>query len=397
MNTKETVSVYIEQGITPRLEMLDNEGRKIIRKTHHQLQGRKPSGNYSALEIEFHLTRQIGHYIIDYYVPSALLVTLSWISFWLDPNAVPGRVTLGTATWLSFITMTKTTGSDQLPRVSYIKFLDIWFLSCTVFIFASLLEFALVNIIWRRKEHVTMSRITGKEILLEGFKELGRSALTTPSYTRRNSQAEQEKRLGSENRRNSAPSAQSRKVSTLSLNELAVSFPSFNFQSANNISNNNNSFSNYNINNNNSFSNNSMNNKNRSLSTSSSPHSEPFQFYVSEPDPDMQEVILPVPSFHQEGEKRTGKVLWGNAANALIRKRKNNRTTVKDEEDGKEKDEPVNIMEQFQSMSYEEIAIWIDTKARIVFPLMFLLFVIMYSIFVVYADLLPSSTTMAHT
>ena len=54
------------------------------------------------------------------------------------------------------------TSVDSLPRVSYIKFIDIWFTVscsmvtrvsqvCTGFIFLSLLEFALVNTISRRK------------------------------------------------------------------------------------------------------------------------------------------------------------------------------------------------------------------------------------------------------
>ena len=51
--------------------------------------------NFSVLVIGFSLDRQIGHYVIDYYVPSVLLVVMSWISFWLHPSAVPGRTTLG--------------------------------------------------------------------------------------------------------------------------------------------------------------------------------------------------------------------------------------------------------------------------------------------------------------
>ena len=52
-------------------------------------------GNYSAVTVRFDLAREVGHYIMDYFVPSILLVVVSWVSFWLDPNAVPGRTTLG--------------------------------------------------------------------------------------------------------------------------------------------------------------------------------------------------------------------------------------------------------------------------------------------------------------
>lgn len=56
------------------------------------------AGNYSQLRVYFELEREVGHYIMDYYVPSILLVVVSWVSFWLDPNAVPGRTTLGETT-----------------------------------------------------------------------------------------------------------------------------------------------------------------------------------------------------------------------------------------------------------------------------------------------------------
>lgn len=53
------------------------------------------AGNYSSLIVFFRLEREAGHYIMDYYVPSILIVAVSWVTFWLDPNAVPGRTTLG--------------------------------------------------------------------------------------------------------------------------------------------------------------------------------------------------------------------------------------------------------------------------------------------------------------
>ncbi|XP_050432889.1 pH-sensitive chloride channel 2-like isoform X2 [Adelges cooleyi] len=124
----------------------------------------KFAGNYSQLRVYFELEREVGHYIMDYYVPSILLVVVSWVSFWLDPNAVPGRTTLGTSTMLTFITLSRNTGSS-LPKVSYIKATEIWFIVCTMFIFGSLVEFAFVNTIWRRKKNVELKKVNSKHIL----------------------------------------------------------------------------------------------------------------------------------------------------------------------------------------------------------------------------------------
>ena len=78
------------------------------------------SGNYSALAASFTLRRQNGYHLIQTYIPTILIVTISWVSFWVDPNAVPGRVTLGVTTLLTMTTISS--GVRQtLPPVSYVK------------------------------------------------------------------------------------------------------------------------------------------------------------------------------------------------------------------------------------------------------------------------------------
>ncbi|KAK8783961.1 hypothetical protein V5799_009674 [Amblyomma americanum] len=104
------------------------------------------TGNFTCLQLTFKLKRRLGYYMFHTYIPTCLIVIMSWISFWIKPEAVPARVTLGVTSLLTLCTQHAKSQAD-LPPVSYIKAIDIFMSSCTVFVFASLMEYAVVNII----------------------------------------------------------------------------------------------------------------------------------------------------------------------------------------------------------------------------------------------------------
>lgn len=102
------------------------------------------TGEYSCIQTKFTLTRLFRFYIAQVYLPSTLLVVVSWVSFWLDRSAVPARITLGVTTLLTMTTQAAAIG-NSLPPVSYIKAVDVWVTTCLAFIFATVLEFAVVS------------------------------------------------------------------------------------------------------------------------------------------------------------------------------------------------------------------------------------------------------------
>ncbi|XP_070496886.1 pH-sensitive chloride channel 2-like [Chironomus tepperi] len=124
------------------------------------------TGNYSTLIFVMNLDRSIGYYLLDYYFPSIMLVAISWLSFWLQADQAAPRAMLGTTAMLTFITLSSNQ-TKALPKVSYIKFSEVWFIVCAMFIFASLIEFAFVNLLWRRKKIVMVEEVTTANILKE--------------------------------------------------------------------------------------------------------------------------------------------------------------------------------------------------------------------------------------
>ncbi|CBY19806.1 unnamed protein product [Oikopleura dioica] len=139
-----------------------------------------PRGNFTCIEGKFILSRQMGYYLIQFpptllflaYVPTTLIVMLSWISFWISINATPARVSLGITTVLTitsqrsaltarmlrnrefflqrFILSNKhliSLKKAALPMVSYVMAIDIWMSLCMAYVFAAVVEYAIANFI----------------------------------------------------------------------------------------------------------------------------------------------------------------------------------------------------------------------------------------------------------
>nr|CAD7450583.1 unnamed protein product [Timema bartmani] len=99
---------------------------------------------YSMLKAQFHLQRHTGFFMLQMYVPCGLIVCCSWVSFWIDPDDVPGRVALGVMTALSLTTL-GFGGKAQMPKVSYPTALDWFVILCFSFVFATMVEYAAIN------------------------------------------------------------------------------------------------------------------------------------------------------------------------------------------------------------------------------------------------------------
>lgn len=102
------------------------------------------------LEAYVKFQRRITSFVFTVYVPAAMIVFLSTISFWIRPGSVPARVALGITTVLSEATL-MSGALNAYPTVSYLKALDLYTMVCFCFTFGVLLEYAVVHIISREK------------------------------------------------------------------------------------------------------------------------------------------------------------------------------------------------------------------------------------------------------
>ncbi|KAF7409500.1 hypothetical protein HZH68_003881 [Vespula germanica] len=143
-----------DSGVTvnPELKLLQyNIGKPVVFEETTMME---KNGNFSRLVVLFRFERQIGHHLIQTFAPSTLVVMFSWFSFWLDLDAIPGRVALLVTSMLTLVTMFTGLKSD-IPPVAYVKALDVWMAGCMMFVFAALGEFVVVKVLDLRYQFVS--------------------------------------------------------------------------------------------------------------------------------------------------------------------------------------------------------------------------------------------------
>lgn len=60
---------------------------------------------YPGLILHIHLQRKINYHLIQTYIPSFLFVTVAWLSLFVNPDAIPGRVSMVMMTLLTLMAM----------------------------------------------------------------------------------------------------------------------------------------------------------------------------------------------------------------------------------------------------------------------------------------------------
>ena len=82
-------------------------------------------------------TRDSEYYVLTMLIPMSLIIFMAWTVFWLQPNIVPPRIAIATASIFSLIALGVSIRLG-LPKVSYLTMADIFVLGCTLMVFLAL-------------------------------------------------------------------------------------------------------------------------------------------------------------------------------------------------------------------------------------------------------------------
>ncbi|XP_072923353.1 gamma-aminobutyric acid receptor subunit gamma-2 isoform X2 [Hemitrygon akajei] len=134
------------------------------------------SGDYVVMSVYFDLSRRMGYFTIQTYIPCTLTVVLSWVSFWINKDAVPARTSLGITTVLTMTTLS-TIARKSLPKVSYVTAMDLFVSVCFIFVFAALIEYGTLHYFVSNRKVTKDKDKKKKNRLLRMFssKDIGKS------------------------------------------------------------------------------------------------------------------------------------------------------------------------------------------------------------------------------
>ncbi|GMT10986.1 hypothetical protein PFISCL1PPCAC_2283, partial [Pristionchus fissidentatus] len=111
------------------------------------------AGMWDQLSVKLTFTRSYGFYILQMYVPTYASVFLSFVSFWIDIKALPARITLGVSSLMA-LTFQYGNVAKSLPKVGYVKSIDVYMVMTTGYIYLTMVEVAFICFLEMRNSRI---------------------------------------------------------------------------------------------------------------------------------------------------------------------------------------------------------------------------------------------------
>ncbi|XP_031565044.1 gamma-aminobutyric acid receptor subunit beta-like [Actinia tenebrosa] len=119
-------------------------------------------GNFSALRANFSFVRYYSYFLSHIYGTSSVIVVISWMAFFLPRDQTAARVGVGVTSLLTEVTVIDMLNS-AMPKVSYVKSIDKFLMTCLFYVFLSLAEYCIVLVLDRRYKKLLKRKKKEKE------------------------------------------------------------------------------------------------------------------------------------------------------------------------------------------------------------------------------------------
>jgi hypothetical protein len=112
----------------------------------------------AGFEMRIELKRRMPYFVTKVIVPLCLIVIMSWVPRWIDPEQVGTNLGISTTSFLTLVAYLFAI-NVLLPPVSYITRLDRFILLSTLMVFASLIQTVVTTTLTRKKKTDLVDRL----------------------------------------------------------------------------------------------------------------------------------------------------------------------------------------------------------------------------------------------
>jgi hypothetical protein len=140
VSTASVASISVEQRVYSSLAEWDIVGMRASAEQIRLFNQDTTNQMRFAIEVK----RKSNFYIWKVFLPLLLMVAVSWTVFWIDGAEFNSQVTIAVTTILTVIAFSFAI-SNNLPKVAYLTFIDVFLLCCYAFVFTTAIEITLVH------------------------------------------------------------------------------------------------------------------------------------------------------------------------------------------------------------------------------------------------------------